>query len=417
VLYVSATQQQADDHVANIASLLESSGVERHYPALAERSVGKYGSSRGWRRNRLRTAAGFTVDALGLDTAARGVKLDEARPDMIVLDDIDDATDSQETTRKKIISITQKLLPAGSVDAATLAVQNLVHHEGVFARLAGVASEPADFLADRIVSGPHPALRGFAVEQGAGNRWLITAGEPTWDGQSRAICQKQVDDWGIRAFRAEAQHERTPPVGQAFPEWSSDVHVVAPFAVPAPWPKWRAIDYGYAVPYCCLWLTRAPDGTIYVYRELYGTRQTAQQQAFQIRMLSTDERYFISVGDPAMWSEMREGTRYPSVAAQYHGEGVSLAKATNNRLAGWTRLHSLLEWTPEAPPMLRVFSTCTNLIRTLPLMVSDPNKPEDVDTDPTVNEDHAPDAARYGVMAATWLDVQPRRSGSLTVRG
>jgi len=36
----------------------------------------------------------------------------------------------------------------------------------------------------------------------------------------------------------------------------------------------------------------------------------------------------------------------------------------------------------------------------------DPHKPEDVDT---MAEDHAYDCARYGLMAAPWLDAAKRR--------
>jgi hypothetical protein len=405
VLYVSSTQQQADDHVQNVAGLLESPSVEAHFPALAARSLGKYGNSRGWRRNRLRTEAGLIVDALGLDTAARGVKLDEQRPDMLILDDIDDAADSPPTTQKKIIAITQKLLPAGSPDAATLAVQNLVHHEGVFARLAGVASESADFLADRIVSGPHPALKGFAVEKQPDGKWRIAAGAATWEGQSRDICQRQINDWGIRAFRAEAQHERTPPEGQAFPEFDASVHVCAPFKVPDDWPKWRAVDYGYAVPYACGWLTRSPSGRIYAYRETYGTRITAADQAYQVRLASAGEKYFVSVGDPAMWASHREGQRFQSVADQYGEMGVGLTPATNDRLSGKALLHRALEWGEDAPPVLQIFSTCHNLIRTLPLLPVDPHKPEDVDT---TAEDHSYDWLRYGLQSAHWLEGAKR---------
>jgi hypothetical protein len=415
VLYVSSTQQQADDHVQNVAGLLESPSVEASYPALAARSLGKYGNSRGWRRNRLRTEAGLIVDALGLDTAARGVKLDEQRPDMLILDDIDDAADTQLTTQKKIVAITQKLLPAGSPDAATLAVQNLVHHEGVFAKLAGVASEPADFLADRIVSGPHPALRGFTVEKQPDGKWLITSGGATWAGQSREICQRQVNDWGIRAFRAEAQHERTPPEGQAFPEFDASVHVCEPFKIPETWPRWRAIDYGYSAPYGCLWLARSPVGRFYVYRETYETRKTATEQAYQIRLLSAGENIRFTVADPAMWASQREGQRFQSVADQYGEMGIGLTKATNDRISGKALVHRALDWAEQVAPVLQIFKTCHNLIRSLPQLPVDPHKPEDVDT---LADDHLYDCLRYALQAATWFDQKSGPSQrQMAVRG
>lgn len=208
VLYVSETQEQADDHVANIAALLESDSIARHYPTMGQRLVGKFGNPKGWRRNRVRAASGFTVDAIGLDTASRGVKLEDARPDLIVLDDIDGSHDTLVTTHKKIKTLTHALLPAGSSDVATLAVQNLIIPNGVFARLA---SKRADFLADRIVSGPHPAVEGlvytFDLDAEGQPQYRITAGTATWAGQSLAVCEKQMRDWGYRAFLEEAQHK------------------------------------------------------------------------------------------------------------------------------------------------------------------------------------------------------------------
>ena len=57
---------------------------------------------RDWRRNRLRTASGLTVDSLGLDTGARGMKIEDARPDIIIFDDVDELHDTLAITTKKI---------------------------------------------------------------------------------------------------------------------------------------------------------------------------------------------------------------------------------------------------------------------------------------------------------------------------
>lgn len=207
-LYVCGTQAQADDHVGNVASMLESAGVARWYPGMSDRLVGKFGNAKGWRRNRVRTASGFTLDAIGLDTAARGAKLDEQRPDFIVIDDIDDPLDAPKTVAKKITTLTKGLIPAGSPDVGVLAIQNLIHRDGVFARFV---DGRAKFLAKRRVSGPVPALIGMRTQHEATavgvGRDVIIEGEPTWQGQSVETCQAQVDDWGLAAFRAEAQHD------------------------------------------------------------------------------------------------------------------------------------------------------------------------------------------------------------------
>lgn len=212
VLYIGETQEQANKHLADIARRLESPDLGRDYPGLGNRQLSKYGHSRGWKTSRLITASGFTVEALGLDTAARGFKVEDQRPDLIVVDDIDGGLDTPAITQKKITTLTRALMPSGSVDAAFLGVQNLIHPDSVFAQLA---DGRADFLADRIMSGPIPALRGMEYEQTeAGIR--LTAGTPSWAGQDREACQRFIGDWGLRSFLAEAQHEVEAPAGGMF---------------------------------------------------------------------------------------------------------------------------------------------------------------------------------------------------------
>lgn len=212
-LYIAATQDQADDHVGNVASMLESPGIERLYPDMARKSKGKFGNPKGWRRNRLWTASGFVLDALGLDTAARGVKLDDQRPDLFVLDDLDSELDSAATVDRKITTLTRKLLPAGAPGGtATMAIQNLVHPDSIFARLV---DDRAEFLSRRIVCGPIPAVEGLVTERREG-RSVIVAGTATWAGQDLDTCQAAIDEYGISAFESECQHNVEPPAGGMF---------------------------------------------------------------------------------------------------------------------------------------------------------------------------------------------------------
>lgn len=203
-LYVCDIQDRADDHVGNVASMLESERVEMFYPEMASRRVGKYGNSRGWRRNRLWTAAGFVLDAIGLDTAARGVKLEDQRPDFIVIDDIDRRHDTPEATRKKVEVLTESVIPAGSDDVAVLGIQNLVKSGGVFDQLA---TGKAEYLRRRILSGPVPAVEGLEVERGTDGLDRITSGTATWAGQDLSKAEDQINAWGLPAFKREAQHE------------------------------------------------------------------------------------------------------------------------------------------------------------------------------------------------------------------
>lgn len=207
-LYICSSQDRADDHVQSVAGMFESNVLAARYPHVSERLVGKYGNSKGWRRNRIRTSV-FTLDGIGLDVAARGAKLDEDRPDFIIIDDVDEEGDTLEAVRKKEALLTKTLLPAGAEDAAILFVQNVIHENSIAARLCGVDTEhKPDYLVDRIVTGPIPALRDLAYEERDG-RWVLIAGQPTWAGQDLERCQEAVDTWGLTAFLTERQHDVT----------------------------------------------------------------------------------------------------------------------------------------------------------------------------------------------------------------
>lgn len=226
-LYTCMTQEQADDHVANIAALLESTAFSTAYPQMSARMLGKFGSSKGWRRNRLRTASGFTVDALGLDTAARGIKIEDQRPDLIIIDDIDSEDDSTETTAKKLSRLTRKVLPVGIAHTAHMAIQNLVHPDSIFAQLA---DGRADMLKDRILSGPHPALLNAVYDEA---RSRIVSGIPTWAGRDLDACQQFVTTWGLDAFKAECQHEPIALTGRYLPSmglWDACAVVLPPLS-------------------------------------------------------------------------------------------------------------------------------------------------------------------------------------------
>ncbi|MCR4375903.1 MAG: terminase family protein [Acidobacteria bacterium] len=272
------------------------------------------------------------------------------------------------------------------------------------------------------VAGLAPHVRLTANPGGPGHAWLkarfIDAAEPDTryeiDGQTHRFVPSRVFDNPALLARDPDYVRRLqllggklasawldgdwdlPQEGLAFAEWRRQTHVCEPFAVPADWPRWLAVDYGYHSPFCALWLTRSPAGTIYAYRELYGALLLDRDQALQIRTLSAGETFRRRVGDPSMWTAKHNGYAIVSPAASYAEMAVPLEPASNDRLVGKSRVHEVLAWADGAPPQLQVFTTCANLIRTLPALVLDERKPEDVDTD---GEDHAYDALKYGLLA------------------
>lgn len=210
-MYVSGTQDQADKHVQTVARMLELDTVARYAPTIGHPKVSKNGN-RTWNRQVVSTATGFTVEAIGLNKAVRGQKIDWARPDLIVFDDVDEKHDSALTTGKKEEIITDSILPAGAGNAAVLFVQNLIHDDSIASRLArrpGVDGA-AGYLMDRFVSGPFAAVDNLQYEQrlvGDVYRWAITGGRSLWQGYDLDFCEAELNRVGPTSYRRESQHE------------------------------------------------------------------------------------------------------------------------------------------------------------------------------------------------------------------
>lgn len=98
------------------------------------------------------------------------------------------------------------------------------------------------------------------------------------------------------------------------------------------------------------------------------------------------------VADPAIW-EKGHGVSIAETAEKY---GIYFEKGDHQRIPGWMQLHYRLQFDENGIPMLYVFRNCEAFIRTLPLLVYDKHRPEDVDS---TQEDHCADSTRYLCMA------------------
>ena len=184
----------------------------------------------------------------------------------------------------------------------------------------------------------------------------------------------------------------------AFPEFNKDIHTVEPFDIPRSWTRFRSCDWGYSSPACVLWFAIDWDNHLWVYRELYRNKMTADVFAKQVMNMEHGEYIKYGVLDSSTWA--RRGDVGPSIAETMIQEGCRWRpsdRSPKSRVNGKMELHKRLKFDEELEQTrIKIFTTCTNLIRTLPLLPVDNNNPEDVDTDA---EDHAYDALRYGVMS------------------
>lgn len=182
--------------------------------------------------------------------------------------------------------------------------------------------------------------------------------------------------------------------GQYFPEFRRDLHVIEPFDIPDHWLRYVSIDWGYADPCAVYWHTVGEDSRVYTYREDYRSGRLASEVAASIMAVGDPIRY--AVASPDMWAKrgQKGAMQGESIADEFISAGVPLVKADPSRLIGWQRMREFLGG--EGKPHWQIFSTCVNLIRTLPELVHDDRNVEDVSDS---CEDHAAESCRYFLMS------------------
>lgn len=72
--------------------------------------------------------------------------------------------------------------------------------------------------------------------------------------------------------------------------WDIIRNIIDPFEIPAGWPRYLSIDFGFTHPFCCQWWATDPDGRLYRYREIYKTQTLVEDHARRAKQLSEKER-------------------------------------------------------------------------------------------------------------------------------
>jgi hypothetical protein len=221
--------------------------------------------------------------------------------------------------------------------------------------------------------------------------------------------------------------------GAFFDNWNAQRHVLKPFEVPEDWARFRSGDWGSAKPFSFGWWSVVgdkfktpsglwlPRGCIVRYREWYGMqpgkpnvglKMHADKVGEHLALLeASDPRLVGGVLDPAAFSQ--DGG--PPISERINtalikSKLVPFRPADNKRvpgkgaMGGWDQMRGRLDGDEDGLPMLVVFSTCVDTIRTVPALQHDSLKPEDLDSD---MEDHPADDIRYACMSRPWIRKKP----------
>lgn len=233
----------------------------------------------------------------------------------------------------------------------------------------------------------------------------LMAADPDYIRQLEALPPKLREAWlngKWDIFEGQVFEEfRDIPEHYIDRRWS---HVIQPFIVPEDWKIYRGFDWGYSKPFSVGWYAVDHENRIYRIAEFYGCTQTENEGvkyepaklADCIREVEAMDpnlkgRKIIGIADPAIFSE-EKGESIGETMARH---GVYFEPADHTRLAGKMQCHYRLAFDENGVPMFYVFNTCKHFIRTIPTLLYDEKKVEDVDTS---LEDHIYDEWRYVMM-------------------
>lgn len=223
------------------------------------------------------------------------------------------------------------------------------------------------------------------------NKFLLTS-DPDYIKRLDALPEKErkalkYGDWDIYD-------------GVFFPEFRRDLHVIEPFIIPKEWNRYISLDYGLDM-FAVLFHAVDPKGKDHIYKEIHKSNLIVSDAAQTLKSYMRGEPVRSVYAPPDLWNRNRDTGK--STAELFYENGVTLEKASNDRVAGWLNVKEWLkpyktrhEQTGEVieETNLKIFSTCLNLIRCLPQIQHDEKNPNDCATEPH-DITHITDALRY----------------------
>jgi len=132
ILIICQTKEQAKIHMNSIKQELE-------YNSLLKKDLGPFKEESGeWTAESLRfTDSGAKIMVASIEQSIRGLRNNENRPDLIILDDIEDMSSTRTRYRrdKTYNWLKSELIPAGDRGTRLVAVGNLLHEDSLLKRI------------------------------------------------------------------------------------------------------------------------------------------------------------------------------------------------------------------------------------------------------------------------------------------
>jgi PBSX family phage terminase large subunit len=263
------------------------------------------------------------------------------------------------------------------LDEAALCTE--VTYDKVCQRLVQKAGEPRGrlLMTTTPYGSPNSWMNVRLIEQRRFLPWLFfinfsMADNPYID---RAVYDRAKATMNESLFQRDFEGRFVQIEGLIYPEFNRIDHTCVPFEVPAHWPRWAGLDYGWSDPTSIVGITYDPDSKkFYVYNQFYKNRQLAEKIGGYIN----GYKFSYTIWDPAARAVMEETMAVCK---------LRMIQADNSVDVGIQRITKLLK-----EKRITFFDTCEDLIREMEGYCYDKKG----SSKPAHDNSHSPDSLRYG---------------------
>lgn len=263
------------------------------------------------------------------------------------------------------------------MDEAALCTE--VTYDKVCQRLVQKAGEPKGRLLMTTTPYGSPAswMNVRLIEQRKFLPWLFFVNFSMADNPyiDRAVYDRAKATMNESLFQRDFEGRFVQIEGLIYPEFNRVDNTCTPFEIPAHWPKWAGLDYGWSDPTSILGIAYDPDSKkFYIYTQFYKTRQLSEK----IGQYINGYKFSYTIWDPAAVAVMNETMAVCK---------LRMIQADNSVDVGIQRITKLLK-----EKRLVFFDTCEDLIREMEGYCYDKKG----SSKPAHDNSHSPDALRYG---------------------
>ena len=206
--------------------------------------------------------------------------------------------------------------------------------------------------------------------------------------------ERMKREWPEWRFKLFCEAEFTRPAGSIYDCFGDD-HKVEPFKIPSSWPRYAGLDFG-EVNTASVFLTEAPDGTLYLYADYHTGGRTAEEHVKAMYRKSGAVEFSAAVG--GTWTGEDPAWRREFIMA-----GLEVNRPPMKEVeAGIDRVYRQFKL-----GKLKVFKTCVRSVREL----EDYAREVDENGEPTEkiadkHKYHLADGLRYIIATLRPLDME-----------